>query len=114
MFCFFKTLSATADPSDFDTNGSYLEKELAISICSPMTLSIEAIKNYFGEKTGMYFFFLISYTRGLKWMAVFSLLIYILVNVLKAELPALVLFGCLATYSTIIGYWNSNFLNSWK
>jgi len=28
LFNFFKTLAETADPADFDTNGSFLEKEL--------------------------------------------------------------------------------------
>lgn len=65
LFNFFKTLAETADPADFDTNGSNLEQELAFKITRPMNLSIESVKNYFGEKLAMYFLFLTSYTHSI-------------------------------------------------
>ena len=55
---FFKELSNSGEKGDFDTDGSSLLKETAFNWKKPWELSIDSIRNYFGEKNSNLFLFL--------------------------------------------------------
>jgi hypothetical protein len=49
------SLADTAEQVDFDSDGSTLSFELRTTWLTPWTISIQVIRNYFGEKIALYF-----------------------------------------------------------
>lgn len=56
MYKFFKDLEEYAEPIDFSI--ICLEDATKFSIFHPWSIDIQSIVNYFGEKIGIYFYFL--------------------------------------------------------
>jgi len=77
-----------------------------------LNLSIESLKNYFGEKLAMYFLFLISYTKSIKYMLLLSIIGHLLfIEFVTTDYMSIF---TLIILSFSICIWNSLFLSHWK
>lgn len=77
-----------------------------------MDLSIETVKNYFGEKLAMYFLFITSYTKSISKIIIVSIVAHLLfITIVTNDYVQIFTLVGLSVY--ICG-WNSMFLSNWK
>ena len=105
----FTELADEAENTDFNvTDESCLEKETAFNYKRPWHISIETIRNYFGEKIGIYFSFLSFYTLEIAPMGFLGLLAQIFLY-LGVQADAMKL-----SFSILIIVWSTIFIEMWK
>ena len=108
LYKLFMDLSDEAENTDFNSDGSCLEKETQLNWKWPWYLSIETMRNYFGEKIAIYFSFLSFYTLEMCPMAILGLIAQILIYA-DAQSDAAKL-----SFSILIIVWSTTFIEMWK
>lgn len=104
----FMDLADEAENTDFNSDGSCFEKETLFEIRRPWYISIETIRNYFGEKIAIYFSFLSFYTLEIGPMAFLGLFAQIFLY-LDIQSDAIKL-----SFSILIIIWSTIFIEMWK
>ncbi len=75
----FNDLADEAENTDFNSDGSCLVEETKFNWREPWGISIESMRNYFGEKIGIYFDYLSFYTLQLVPMGILGFIAQILI-----------------------------------
>lgn len=75
----FNDLADEAENTDFNSDGSCLLVETGFNWREPWSISIESMRNYFGEKIAIYFDYLSFYTLELVPMGFLGLIAQILI-----------------------------------
>lgn len=68
----FNELKDEAEPTDFDSDS--LEESSAFNFRIPWHVSINSMRDYFGEKIALYFSFLSYFTKQLWYMAIIGII----------------------------------------
>lgn len=104
----FMELADEAENTDFNSDGSCFTKETAFNLRRPWYISVETVRNYFGEKIGIYFSFLSFYTLEVMPMAFLGLFAQILIYI-DFQSDAVKL-----SFSILIIVWSTIFIEMWK
>lgn len=110
---FFISLIDSAEDADFERDSRHLEQALDIKRYKfrIWKVSIQALRNYFGEKIALYFFFIQEYTSHLFRMAIIETLVYILIKS-SSNNDFIFVMNLINTYIIVI--WQTYFTLNWK
>lgn len=107
---YFVMMADEAEKTDFDTDGSSLADDIAFNWAKPWEISIESLRNYFGEKIAIYFSFLSFYTLNLMPMAILGIIAQIVINYASLMVSN----GMKMAFSFLIIIWSTVFIELWK
>ncbi|CAD8105641.1 unnamed protein product [Paramecium primaurelia] len=104
----FNELKDEAEPTDFDSDS--LEKSSAFNFRIPWHVSINSMRDYFGEKIALYFSFLSYFTKQLWYMAIIGIIAQGLISASTEQAKSTMII----LFSLAIIIWSTFFIEFWK